>query len=76
MLRDLSSMRVLQISGDPRDHHLDDALFVYPLLRSPSRSPGDRHFSTDLSLIPDGATFVAYAAAQDTMFCAGSGIPC
>lgn len=47
------------------------ALFVYPLLRifSISLRPGDRLFSTDLSLIPDGATLSAYASLlKDTMF--------
>lgn len=47
------------------------ALCVYPLLRifSVSLRPGDKLFSTDLSLIPDGATIVAYASLlQDTMF--------
>lgn len=47
------------------------ALFVYPLLRifSISVRPGDRLFSTDLSLIPDGATLTAYASLlKDTMF--------
>lgn len=44
---------------------------VYPLLRilSISLRPGDRLFSTDLSLIPDGATLAAYASLlKDTMF--------
>jgi len=44
---------------------------VYPLLRilSISMRPGDRLFSTDLSLIPDGATLAAYASLlKDTMF--------
>jgi len=44
---------------------------VYPLLRifSISLRPGDRLFSTDLSLIPDGASFKAYAnLLKDTMF--------
>ncbi|MDT8286513.1 MAG: carbohydrate ABC transporter permease [Elusimicrobiales bacterium] len=44
---------------------------VYPLLRilSISLRPGDRLFSTDLSLIPDGATLTAYASLlKDTMF--------
>lgn len=47
------------------------ALCVYPLLRifSVSLRPGDKLFSTDLSLIPDGATIVAYASLlKDTMF--------
>lgn len=47
------------------------ALCVYPLLRifSVSLRPGDKLFSTDLSLIPDGATVVAYASLlKDTMF--------
>jgi len=44
---------------------------VYPLLRifSISLRPGDRLFSTDLSLIPDGASFKAYASLlKDTNF--------
>ena len=44
---------------------------IYPLLRifSVSLRPGDKLFSTDLSLIPDNATFVAYASLlKDTMF--------
>ncbi|MCM2267504.1 MAG: ABC transporter permease subunit [Elusimicrobiales bacterium] len=44
---------------------------VYPLLRifSVSLRPGDKLFSTDLSLIPDGATLSAYASLlKDTMF--------
>ena len=47
------------------------AICVYPLLRifSVSLRPGDKLFSTDLSLIPDGATFKAYASLlKDTMF--------
>ena len=46
-------------------------LFVYPLLRifSISLRPGDKLFSTDLSLIPAGATFTAYASLlTNTMF--------
>jgi len=46
-------------------------VFIYPLLRifSISLRPGDKLFSTDLSLIPDNATFVAYASLlKDTMF--------
>lgn len=37
---------------------------IYPLLRifSISLRPGDKLFSTDLSLIPDGATFSAYVS--------------
>ena len=44
---------------------------VYPLLRifSISLRPGDKLFSTDLSLIPAGASFKAYASLlRDTMF--------
>ena len=44
---------------------------VYPLLRifSVSIRPGDRLISTDLSLIPDGATFAAYARLlKETLF--------
>ncbi|MDA8244781.1 MAG: carbohydrate ABC transporter permease [Elusimicrobia bacterium] len=47
------------------------AVCVYPLLRifSVSLRPGDKLFSTDLSLIPAGATFKAYASLlKDTMF--------
>lgn len=47
------------------------AICVYPLLRifSVSLRPGDKLFSTDLSLIPAGATFKAYASLlKDTMF--------
>ena len=46
-------------------------LCIYPLLRifSISLRPGDKLFSTDLSLIPDNATFTAYASLlKDTMF--------
>ncbi len=46
-------------------------VFIYPLLRifSVSLRPGDKLFSTDLSLIPDNATFTAYASLlKDTMF--------
>jgi len=44
---------------------------VYPLLRilSVSIRPGDKLFSADLSLIPDGATFAAYARLlKETLF--------
>ena len=44
---------------------------VYPLLRilSISIRPGDKLVSTDLSLLPDGATFAAYARLlKETMF--------
>ncbi len=44
---------------------------VYPLLRifSISLRPGDKLFSTDLSLIPAGASFTAYRSLlKDTMF--------
>jgi arabinogalactan oligomer/maltooligosaccharide transport system permease protein len=47
------------------------AIFVYPLLRifSVSLRPGDKLVSTDLSLIPDRATFAAYGSLlKDTMF--------
>ncbi len=47
------------------------AVCIYPLLRifSISLRPGDRLFSTDLSLIPAGASFKAYASLlKDTMF--------
>ncbi len=47
------------------------AVCVYPLLRifSVSLRPGDKLFSTDLSLVPAGATFKAYASLlKDTMF--------
>lgn len=47
------------------------AACVYPLLRilSVSLRPGDKLFSTDLSIIPDGATLTAYASLlKDTMF--------
>ena len=44
---------------------------VYPLLRilSVSIRPGDKLFSADLSLVPDGATFAAYVRLlKDTLF--------
>ena len=44
---------------------------VYPLLRilSVSMRPGDKLFSTDLSLIPHGATFAAYVRLiKETLF--------
>lgn len=44
---------------------------VYPLLRilSVSIRPGDKLFSADLALIPDGATFAAYARLlKETLF--------
>lgn len=47
------------------------AACIYPLLRifSVSLRPGDKLFSTDLSLIPAGATFTAYASLlKDTQF--------
>ncbi|HBB66475.1 MAG TPA: ABC transporter, partial [Elusimicrobia bacterium] len=47
------------------------AACVYPLLRilSVSIRPGDKLISTDLSLIPDGATFAAYARLlKETLF--------
>ncbi|MDP2865062.1 MAG: carbohydrate ABC transporter permease, partial [Elusimicrobiota bacterium] len=47
------------------------AACVYPLLRifSVSLRPGDKLFSTDLSLIPAGATFISYTRLLgDTMF--------
>ncbi len=47
------------------------AACVYPLLRifSISLRPGDKLFSTDLSIIPAGANFSAYASLlKDTMF--------
>jgi arabinogalactan oligomer/maltooligosaccharide transport system permease protein len=47
------------------------AICVYPLLRifSISLRPGDKLFSTDLSLIPAGASFTAYKSLiRNTMF--------
>ncbi len=47
------------------------AACVYPLLRifSVSLRPGDKLFSSDLSIIPAGASFKAYASLlKDTMF--------
>lgn len=47
------------------------AVCVYPLLRivSVSLRPGDKLISTDLSLIPAGATFLSYLSLlRDTMF--------
>ncbi len=47
------------------------AVCVYPLLRilSVSLRPGDKLFSTDLSLIPAGATLISYSRLLgDTMF--------